>query len=193
MEIPKKLPEEDPDMYQTGTTNPPKKNGGLIALLLVAVIFLGGIASALGVWNLQLFLRIKNSEKSPPLAFSATNAATEPDDREPSISTSHSDTKLSLHDSPEPVENIPQEGGLSLQEIYDRTIDSVVSIRCVTEQGGSTGTGVVLTANGYIVTNSHVVEDAISIQVFFSDEKRMEASMVGLDGVSDLAVLHVNS
>ena len=91
------------------------------------------------------------------------------------------------------MENVPREGGLSLQEIYDTVIDSVVSISCADASGGSTGTGVVLTQDGYIVTNCHVVEDASYIQVLLSDGRTVDATLVGLDEVSDLAVLQISA
>ena len=45
----------EPSTYQTGSTKPPKSRMGLILILLGLVIFLGGIATALGFTNLQLF------------------------------------------------------------------------------------------------------------------------------------------
>jgi hypothetical protein len=45
----------EPSTYQTGSTKPPKSRLGLILILLGLVIFLGGIATALGLTNLQLF------------------------------------------------------------------------------------------------------------------------------------------
>ena len=48
--------------YQTGSTQPPKSHGGLIAVLLALVIFLGGISSALGILNIRLFRQISNAE-----------------------------------------------------------------------------------------------------------------------------------
>jgi len=48
----------EPGMYETGRTRPPKSHGGLIAILLVVVIFLCGLVSALGVVNIKLFARL---------------------------------------------------------------------------------------------------------------------------------------
>lgn len=45
----------DQGFYQTGSTNPPKSHSGLVAFLLIAVIFLAGISSFLGFMNVQLF------------------------------------------------------------------------------------------------------------------------------------------
>lgn len=57
----------DSSHYQTGSTNPPKSNGGLVALLLVAVILLTGITQVLGLMNIQLFRQLQQ-QKDPSMA-----------------------------------------------------------------------------------------------------------------------------
>ena len=49
--------------YSTGSTNPPKDNSKLLMILLVAVILLGGIASVLGIMNVQLFRQVSQYEQ----------------------------------------------------------------------------------------------------------------------------------
>ena len=51
--------EAEPAIYQTGSTKPPKSRLGLILILLGLVIFLGGIVTALGLTNLQMFRALK--------------------------------------------------------------------------------------------------------------------------------------
>ena len=82
---------------------------------------------------------------------------------------------------------------MSLQEIYSANIPSVVSISCVLPGGTATGTGVVLTKDGYLVTNAHVVKDAGAINVQLTDERIFQAQLVGMDETSDLAVLRVEA
>ena len=72
-------------------------------------------------------------------------------------------------------------------------IPSVVSISCKTSMGSSTGSGVILSSDGYIVTNCHVVEDAEIIEVLLTDRRIIEADLVGMDAISDLAVLHISA
>lgn len=55
------------------------------------------------------------------------------------------------------------------------------------------GSGVVLTEDGYILTNNHVVEDAAEITVRFKDSKSFKAEVKGRDPQSDLAVLKINA
>lgn len=82
---------------------------------------------------------------------------------------------------------------LSYQEIYQRVIASIVSIEGLQDEGGSFGTGVVLSDSGYIVTNAHVIEGASSVQVMLQDDTACPALLVGMDSESDLAVLKIEA
>ena len=186
----------DQGVYRTGTTKPPKKHTGLIAVLLVAVILLCGVVSILGVMNIRLFQQLSSTPEKNDLPTIIHNH-TEPDfsnipsyTPEETISTAET---IAMSVSPTASENIPQKDGLSLQEIYDQNIPSVVSISCTLQGGSSTGTGVILSETGYIVTNSHVVDSALSIDVLLSDGRILPAVLVGADPISDLAVLHVTA
>ena len=194
------------DSYETGSTRPPKSRNGLIAGLFIAVILLCSVSGAMGILNIKLFSQLQ--EQNPDDSNLAFHNGTVPSSRvpdtqdptapgqtqeNPANTLPAGNTTVDLRPSPEGTENIPQEGGLSLQQIYENTIDSVVSIICTGSGGGSSGTGVVLSRNGYLVTNSHVVEDATKISVLFSDGKQLDAQIVGADAVSDLAVLWVNA
>ena len=186
--------EWEQNIYQTGSTRPPKNNRTVVAVLLVAVIFLGGIVSALSMLNIRLF-RQNNNKDNDPMSFYFLGEATEGTEesvcKETSVPAGEKKPQLQLSQSPLSVENIPQEGGLSLQSIYDKAIDSVVSISCTARKGSSSGTGVVLSADGYVVTNCHVVENAVSVQVLLNNGSSCEATVVGMDAASDLAVLYV--
>lgn len=191
-------PWDDEGTYQTGSTRPPKSYGGIIAVLLVLVIFLGGIASALGILNIRMFRQINETagnQDDAPVVFSdtAVTSPTESVSATVPAATDGGQLDFSLSQSPAAVANIPQTGGLSLQEIYAGAIDSVVSISCASRNAASSGTGVVISADGYIVTNSHVVEDAEAIEVTFTDGQVIPASIVGADEISDLAVLYVDA
>ncbi len=60
--------------YRTGRTDPAKSSRGVIAVLLICVIFLGGLVSALSIMNIHLFRMLRNTEAAP-LAFAAGEAA----------------------------------------------------------------------------------------------------------------------
>jgi S1-C subfamily serine protease len=55
----------------------------------------------------------------------------------------------------------------------------------------ASGSGVIISEEGYIVTNNHVVENNQSLEVIFADDSKVPASLVGADVYSDLAVLRV--
>ncbi len=55
------------------------------------------------------------------------------------------------------------------------------------------GSGVVLSADGYIVTNNHVVEGADKIEVTFNDKRKMNATIIGTDPSTDLALIKVDA
>ena len=61
------------------------------------------------------------------------------------------------------------------------------------ERSSSLGSGVIVSSEGYILTNSHVVEAADEIEVLLADGRKLLAKQVGSDAESDLAVLRVES
>lgn len=61
------------------------------------------------------------------------------------------------------------------------------------EKGGeASGSGVIITEDGYIVTNNHVVENADKIEVALDDKKSYEATLIGTDPTTDLALLKID-
>ena len=193
----------DDGSWQTGSTQPPKDRGGTMALLLILIIFLCGIITVLGILNVRLFTQLQNREEvSASITFTPEETESEPvpetqplslTESAPQPAVCNSDISIALQDSPLSVENIPQEQGLSLQQIYEQNIPSVVSISCHTRGGGSTGTGVILSRQGYIVTNAHVVENAQAVTIQLTDNRTFQASLVGSDEISDLAVLYISA
>ena len=184
-------------VYQTGSTQPPKRRGALTAVLLVAVIFLAGIAGILGVWNIRLFAALQEKTGSD------ISLSLQDDGRYESLGSHLQATEVTipqeagpsidLSDAPKAEETLSQPGGLSLQEIYEKSIDSVVSISCSTQSGTATGTGLVISADGYLITNYHVIEDASYVTVQLTDQRVLPAAVVGKDAASDLAVLYVEA
>ena len=84
----------------------------------------------------------------------------------------------------------------SIAGIAARVLPSVVSISTVSSNGSGTGSGFVIRADGYILTNNHVVADAADgagkISVQFNGGKSIPAEIVGRDTTYDLAVIKVN-
>ncbi len=57
----------------------------------------------------------------------------------------------------------------------------------------ATGSGVIITSDGYIVTNNHVVQNAIRLEVTLNDKRSYEASIVGTDPSTDLALIKIDA
>ena len=185
------------EFYETGSIRPPKNRRGMFALVLVGGIVLGSILTAFGGINLQLLREWGKSDKDHTLPVSLYTGETDqtvpsvPDATElPSIS---GEAAVQLNPAPQGLENVTQEGGMSLQAIYEKCIPSTVSILCTLPRGSATGSGVVLSQDGYVITNYHVVEGAAAISVLFTDGRELSARMVGGDKLSDLAVLQVDA
>jgi putative serine protease PepD len=70
---------------------------------------------------------------------------------------------------------------------------SVVQINVTTDQGEAIGSGVILTSDGRILTNAHVVNGAQNVVVVTSDGKKYQASVVGADSKADIAVVQAQN
>lgn len=104
-------------------------------------------------------------------------------------------------------------GDLDFSEISQNAIDAVVHVKTTYYAdydnpfynyfyGGkiddlpsmeASGSGVILTSDGYIVTNNHVIEDATNLQVVLNNKKSYEAKVIGADPSTDLALLKIDA
>ena len=97
----------------------------------------------------------------------------------------------------------PVEDGSAMtpSQLYAECVDSVVAISTTVQsfyygqavEGSASGSGFVLTEDGYVVTNYHVVEDATAVWVTTYDGNEYEATVVGHDSGNDVAVLKVEA
>ena len=189
--------------YETGRTRPPKKKGCLTPLLLMIVIALCGLVSVLSFLNVRLFAQLNTAKakhedtvsivREIELADESTAAESQQTETAAVTGASEAQAHLDLVPSETSVSTVTQENGLSLQDIYAKNIDSVVSITCHSGYSASSGTGVIFSDQGYIVTNHHVIDNAREISVLLTDERVLEATLIGTDAPSDLAVLRVEA
>ena len=191
----------DEGVYGTGRTEPPKSHSGIIALLLILVIFLSGIVSLLSFMNIKLFRQLSEQnrqlENKSPMAVTDLEISStgEPGLTRDPFSHEHIQEDMSLHlnGSPQSVDNVPEKGALSWQQIYEKNNPSVVFIDSTTETGSLTGSGVILSPHGYVVTTYHMVYDAESIAVTTYDGTTYSALVVGADALTDLALLYLDA
>ena len=128
------------------------------------------------------------AQAETPEADTSSALAAQPAENPPSVEIESSPAAPAT-----PASEDEADGALSLQEIYKKCIGSVVSITASAQSGKSSGTGIVLSADGYLITNHHVIENAQVIAVQTSDDRQFQASIIGSDEASDLAVLKVDA
>ena len=92
------------------------------------------------------------------------------------------------------VEPLPgAAAGSQVASIAERLSPSVLRIDVATDSGGGIGSGVVYDAQGHVITNNHVVEDATRVSVLTPSGQRYDAEVVGTDPSTDIAVLLVDA
>ncbi|MGW3962545.1 S1C family serine protease [Amycolatopsis sp. NPDC005003] len=85
----------------------------------------------------------------------------------------------------------PTSGDVSA--VAAKVTPSVVQINVTTDQGEAIGSGVILTSDGRILTNAHVVNGAQNVVITTSDGKKYQASVVGADTKADIAVVQAQN
>ena len=93
---------------------------------------------------------------------------------------------------------VPTDGSaMTPAQLYASQVNSVVAISTTIQSGyssgHSSGSGFILTEDGYVITNYHVVEDATAIDVVMHDGTEYPAELVGKDASNDLAVLKIEA
>ena len=138
-------------------------------------IFVGGIIGAVMVIALVAVLFV-----SPPESL------------KPDIITSNENTSIAIAE----VSPLYSES-LSLIEIFEKSEPGVVRVNVqrneTTEVIGGIGSGFVFDKKGHIITNAHVVKDAVKVVVTFLDGRSYNAEIIGTDEFTDLAIIKVNA
>jgi len=102
----------------------------------------------------------------------------------------------------QPLSDSKSEQRMSIEEVVIGVKHSIVEIkteRMLTSRfmrdfvSTGAGSGIVISADGYIVTNNHVINGAQAITVRLSNEQEYEATLIGTDAKTDLAVLKINA
>ncbi len=185
--------QQNTSTYQTGVTQSPKRSSGILAFLLVLTIFLGGLASGLGILNIRLLLQLneQNRPSSPvnvdtgATGSSTTGVLPVGDSAVPSLPE---DRKLELS-----LASVAGRPVLDSQGAYDKNIASSVEVLSSSMHRITSSSGIVLSADGYILTNAHAVTAAQRIYVQLSDGQQYRAALVGTDPLTDLAVLYIEA
>lgn len=157
---------------------------GLLALIVAICLSVGLLERY--VTNRMLY-RGWSWDRTPSHGEDYRSQETELSDTPPSIPKAGTGTGVTVDLLP------PQGDALSYAQIYEQALPSAVSVTSITSEGNSAGSGVVLTEDGYVITNAHVVAGAKAVTVLFHDNRVLPASLVGFNAVEDLAVLKVEA
>ncbi len=173
--------------------------GAILAVILIVSILTGGMTGGLVAYSVvKNNMPAQESQQPAPVPTQSV-----PDEPQPTQETTDNTT-------PDPSEHAfdvdditgDHDGEkLSVPEINEKVSPSVVTInttvttsyygRQVEAQGG--GSGVIISSDGYIMTNNHVVEDATKISVVLQDGTTYDATLIGRDSQTDLAVVKVDA
>ena len=166
----------------------------ILTIILVSIVG-GAIIIGLFLWT-QYLSSVKNEESLRKAMEKVVNEKGEKALFEmagiPVDQVYYGDELLPLYSSSEGTWNYTAEEARRVA-VFEKCKDSVVEILAYSSlSDNGQGSGVVLTSDGYIVTNKHVVGSATSFTVVFSDDTTEEATVIGTDNLTDIAVLKVN-
>lgn len=141
---------------------------------VAAVVVVGALAFG-GGWA-------ANGHISLPTLSSSSSSSTDT-----GSGSSSNSTKVQLSSTSEDM--------ASYSDVYQKVSPSIVAIVVDSVQQGteSSGSGVIMSEDGYIITNNHVVEGGDMYKVVLSDEKSYTAKLIGTDEQTDLAVLKIDA
>ncbi len=91
------------------------------------------------------------------------------------------DTRMSIVDAQSEI--------LNAQQVFAKVCPATVTVMAELEEGASVGTGIIMTEDGYILTNAHVVSGGKHCWVALSDGRSYDVELVGMDTNEDVAVL----
>ena len=126
------------------------------------------------------------------IAFVAVLFVAPPESLKSEIITSNKNTSIAIAEVPPLYSE-----SLSLIEIFEKSEPGVVRVNVQRDEAiegiGGIGSGFVFDKKGHIITNAHVVKDAVKVVVTFLDGRSYNAEIIGTDEFTDLAIIKVNA
>lgn len=182
-----------------------KKRGGIIAITIIAsILFICVVAASYYVFDEYLIgvleggIIIDDRSDGPgEIPAPDNDDNTLPEDM-PVPDVSDDELFADLETLPEGNMNltdVPTDENLKLtiSEIYEKVSPSVVVVVGEARSAASIGTGVIMSDDGYIITNEHVISDAQTLYIITHDEFYYSARIVDMDSDSDIALLKVEA
>lgn len=181
-------PVGQPDGGTYSTARPTRKrHAGLAIAVSLLVVIVCAVMTMISLFS----VRIEREAGATSLIFTERKAdisASQPPEQtqpEPALAPPAEDATVEIRPRPGDA--------MSMQEIYRKLQPSVVSVICATPDSSLERCGVIMSGEGYIITNCSVVREPGAITVLLSDGTEYIASVVGGDPLSDLAVVKIEA
>ncbi len=140
-------------------------------------------------------------------AEAPSESASSVEEKAPAASAEEkSDSETAIYNGNRPVSDVhtvevDTGKAMSVSEVYAQNVASTVGIQTqittnyfgYTTNSAASGSGFILTEDGYVITNYHVIEDANSVTVMTYDGKSYDADIIGYDETNDTAVLKIEA
>lgn len=184
--------------YNTNMGAPKKKKHGNGVFIAIIAVLLCISAAAAGISGWALITRSSGGETAN--AINTPSSSATPSTAEGNNSGSAFGSVVQVEPTPTPT--LVEGELLTPQQAAAKVIPSVVCIQCYKSSNmfGSTdssslysqGSGIISRSDGYIITNAHVISEATSVQVVLNNGTICDATVVGSDSVTDLALLKID-
>ena len=168
--------------------------------VVILVSFIAGFLGAYTLYKVRIMPKVNEiiAVNNPEQGFSASNAVLSDSESNDSGNITLSGTARTAVDA-----------GIDFTEASKKSTESVVYIKNTSETSANTwfdyffndrvtqtvissGSGVIYSPDGYIITNNHVVEDAVTLEVIY-DKRTYKAQVIGADPSTDIAVLKIDA
>lgn len=174
--------------YNVGGSEPPKKKGGVSGKVVVAAALVCAlIGGAVGGGAVLLTRHDRNTEDNTVLEASTSEEDSSTDDNSVvrsktiDVTTNSTSTKMTP------------------QDVYENYVNAVVlvynqgttSTYWGQAESQSSGSGMIISKDGYVLTNNHVVEGAEKLTVMTTSGEEYDATVIGADEVNDVALLKI--
>ncbi|WP_295155761.1 S1C family serine protease, partial [uncultured Ruminococcus sp.] len=182
------------------------KNSKLrIAALALSFSILGG---AVGTGGTYAALRAFGANSTQPAAQTQAQTSSKAEESSSSEDDSSESPKAVIKTAESSdskavaMQTVKSDGKkLSASDVYKNTVNSTVGITTeistnyfgYTTTAAASGSGFIITDDGYIVTNYHVIEGANKVKVTTYDDKSYDAEIIGSDQTNDIAVLKIDA
>lgn len=174
--------------YNVGGSEPPKKKGGVSGKVVVAAALVCAlIGGAVGGGAVLLTRHDRNTEDNAVLEASTSEEDSSTDDnsviRSKTIDVTTNSTSTEM----------------TPQDVYENYVNAVVlvynqgttSTYWGQAESQSSGSGMIISKDGYVITNNHVVEGAEKLTVMTTSGEEYDATVIGADEVNDVALLKI--